>query len=55
MMVISLSLDEALAKLWYALKPNFNLTSMSEPYAISQAHNFTKTDMATFSNWLEGN
>lgn len=54
-MCVTLSLDEQMAYMWYALQPRFNVLNMASPFSVSSNHNWTKTTLATISNWLVGN
>lgn len=49
---IYLSLDEAMADMWYSLSPHFNIWDMSEPLHISGNVRLPKPVVASISAWL---
>lgn len=52
-MSIYLSLDEAMADMWYALSPKFNIFGMDEPLKITSNVSLPKPVVATLGMWLE--
>lgn len=50
---IYLSLDEAMAEMWYSLSPMFNIYGMDEPLKITGNVKLPKPVIATIGTWLE--
>lgn len=51
-MSIYLSLDEAMADMWYSLHPKFNIWGMEEPFKITGNIKLPKPIVATIGTWL---
>ena len=52
-MHITLALDNKMAKLWYPLRPKFNIFQMDTPDKISGNIKMPKPNVASHSSWIE--